>query len=86
MNNDEIGWLVQVPKMANGCADFSTPEKMRELSQSIENGLVEKLCEALSKPDGIFAKGVKALQSVETNHSPEEYGKRLGEIYMEAIG
>ena len=86
VNNDGIGWLVNVPKLPNGCADFSTAEKMRELSQTIEKGLVGKLREALSRPEAIAGKGIKALHNIETNHSPETYGRRLGEIYEEALG
>ncbi len=85
VNNDGIGWLVNVPQLSNGCADYSTTEKMRELSRAIENGLVEKLREALSKPETLFQKGVNALTNVSRNHSPEEYGKRLGEIYRESM-
>ena len=86
INNDEIGWLVQVPKLANGCADFSTSEKMGELSHAIEQGLEKILRAALAKPESIFLKGVKALKNINENHSPVEYGKRVGEIYHEAIG
>ena len=85
INNDEIGWLVQVPKLANGCADFSTTEKMRELSRAIERGLCKMLQEALAKPETIFTKGIKAQKNLAANHSPERYGKRLGEIYEEAV-
>ena len=85
VNNEEIGWLVKVPKLANGCADFSTTEKMRELSCAIETGLAEKLAEALAKPELIQEKAVGALRNIEINHSPNTYGKRLGEIYAEAL-
>jgi glycosyltransferase involved in cell wall biosynthesis len=85
VNNEEIGWLVNVPKLPNGCADFSTAEKMRELSRTIEKGLVEKLREALTSPEAIAEKGIGALNNIKANHSPETYGRRLGEIYEEAL-
>ena len=85
VNNEANGWLVKVPKLANGCADFSTKDKMRELSRVIEAGLVEKLAEALAKPESVFEKGVKALNGIASHHSPAKYGMRLREIYAEAF-
>ena len=85
VNNDEIGWLLKVPKKSNGSADFSTVEKMRELSQVIECGIETILREALSKPEKIFLKGLKSLQNIQSNHTPEKYGLRLGMIYKEAL-
>lgn len=85
INNDEIGWIVNVPKLSNGCADFSTPEKMRELSKAIEVGLVEKLREVLSNTITISEKGKLALANLKKNHSPGEHGHRLAKIYGEAL-
>lgn len=86
VNNNEVGWLVKVPKLSNGCADFSTTEKMRELSRTIENGLEGRFCEALTNPEAICEKGLIALQQIKRNHDPVNYGERLGKIYCEALG
>ncbi len=86
VNNDEIGWLVKVPKKADDRADFSTPEKLRELSDTIEAGLIAKMTEALVNPGLIAAKGARALDNIRCRHSPEFFGERLGTIYKEALG
>ena len=86
VNNDELGWLIRVPKLPNGCADFSSRKKMRELSQVIESELESKLSEAFSNMDRILGKGLKSLKNIRNNHSLEVYGCRLGEIYHEALG
>ena len=86
VNNEKIGWVVSVPKRTDMRADFSSAEKMRELSVIIENGLVEKLRAALSHPELIREKGMLALDSIRKNHSPVDFGMRLGTIYEEALG
>lgn len=86
VNNEEIGWLVKVPRGPNGCADFSTIDKMRELSMVIEHGLVDKMRDAFSKPGTIAAKGMKALARIKCDHNPATYGEKLCQIYSEAMG
>ena len=85
VNNDEIGWVVSVPKKPDRRADFSTPDKMRELSVIIENGLVDKLRESLSSPNTICEKSRRALANLSLRHSPEVFAQRLDEIYKEAM-
>lgn len=85
VNNDEIGYIVNVPKLANGCADFSSVGKMSALSHAIEDGLEVQLREALSNLETVFEKGLKSIQNIYTNHSIEKYGLLLGDIYREAI-
>lgn len=85
INNDSIGWMVNVTKLSNGSADFSTSEKMRELAETTEKGLIEKLREALSNTTAIGEKGLLALENIKSNHSPEEYGQQLVEIYEKAV-
>ncbi len=85
VNNEEIGWLVSVPKGKARRADFSSVEKMRELSCLIEKGLVEKLREAFASPGTIQEKGLRSIENLKSHHSPEVFGRRLGEIYEEAL-
>ena len=85
VNNDEIGWVVSVPKKPDRRADFSTPDKMRELSMIIENGLVDKLRESLSSPEKICEKSRRAIANLSLSHSPKVFAQRLDEIYREAM-
>ncbi|MBQ4385142.1 MAG: glycosyltransferase family 4 protein [Kiritimatiellae bacterium] len=85
VNNEENGWVVKVSKKSNGCADFSTAEKLWGLSQEIERGIEKILRDALSKTENIFDKGLKSLQNIRVNHAPDKYGQRLAEIYLEAV-
>ncbi len=85
VNNTEIGWVISVPKKPDRRADFSTAEKLHELSEQIENGLVEKLRDALSSQEEVFEKSRCAMENLSIRHSPEVFADRLDEIYKEAI-
>lgn len=85
VNNNEVGWIVKVCESNDGRVDFSTLDKLRVLSQNIEGDLFTKLCEAVSKPDIIIEKGLRALENISKNHSPQKYENFLGVLYNEAL-
>jgi len=85
VNNNQIGWMLNVPKKMNGCADFSTVEKMRELSETIEHELEDRLREALSNPTLIYKKAMLSLAHIQECHSPLRFGTRLREIYEDSL-
>ncbi len=91
INNDKCGWLIKGCGLRDGSgrygeADYSTPEKMHELSERIENGVYNACVEIVSKPDMIAEKGTLAFARVKKDHDPIQYGVRLMGIYNEAIG
>ena len=85
VNNDEIGWLLNVPKLSNDGVDLSSADKIHELSKAIEFGLVMKLREALSNVDSVREKGVLAITNIRNKHSVNAFGQRLCAIYEEAL-
>lgn len=84
VNNNDVGWMIKACESNDERVGFSTPDKLKGLSRIIESGLVTKLCEALSKPDIIIEKGIRAIESISKNHSPEKYGDFLGVLYEKA--
>ena len=86
VNNERIGWLIDIPGDAYHRADFSSPSKIQELSNIIETGLEMKLRCALSNPAQIFEKGRLSLENIRRNHSPSVFGQKLIKIYDEALG
>ena len=91
INNDQCGWVikgcgVRDGSMTYGEADYSSPEKLYELSKKIELGICDTCKEIASKPSSVREKGVCALKRILLDHNPKVYGKRLSEIYKEALG
>lgn len=86
VNCGDIGWMVNVPKLANGCADFSTTERLYDLTQIIEKQLVATLYDALSSQESIREKGLRALGNIRRNHSLQLFSDRLWRLYEEALG
>ena len=90
INNDDCGWLIKGCGVRDGLvtfgeADYSTDEKLRELSERIEQGLYEVCTEIVSRLDVVEEKGRLALDRIARDHSPVSYGVRLATIYEEAL-
>lgn len=85
INNDDVGWTLAVPKNNWRYADFSSPEAIRKLSATIQSGLKETLLRIVARPDCVVEKGIAALNQITHRHSPEIFGKRLEEIYRQAL-
>ncbi len=91
INDDKCGWLIKGCGVRDGTrrygeADYSTAEKLRELSERIENGVYNACLEIAAKPNLIAERGGRAFVRIKREHDPVQYGLRLGEIYREAIG
>lgn len=85
VNNDRVGWLINTSDKLDGGADFSTPERMRNLSRRIERGIVESLCSAIRSPDLIVERSRLAYANILTQHSLKNYSQCLGKIYHESV-
>jgi len=85
INNNLIGWLIDVPRNKLGEAYYETAEQRLELSTSIEYGLEKIIREIFSDPEILRKKGMASLKKIESEHHPADYTKRLGEIYQQAL-
>jgi glycosyltransferase involved in cell wall biosynthesis len=85
INNNEIGWLIDVPKNRLGEAIYSTQKERDYLSSVIKEGLKLIIIEIMNNKSSIHKKSLAALDHIEKNHSPEKYSIKLGEIYNKEV-
>ncbi len=81
MNNNECGYLINVPKAPSTEALYGTDEEVAQLKKSIFDGLYSAFAEILDNPEKLKVKSKASIKKIEKDHSPEKYGQRLAEIY-----
>ncbi|MFC1774402.1 glycosyltransferase family 4 protein [Pseudomonadota bacterium] len=90
INNNDVGWLIDVPKQDNGEPKYQEPGDKEiidkeSISTAISNGLYEIVGELVDNPELIGLKARNALDRILVQHSPEAYARSLVEIYSAAI-
>ncbi len=81
MNNENCGYLINVPKAPSTEALYGTEEEVAQLKQAIFDGLYFVFSEILDNPEKLEAKSKASINKIKNDHSPEKYGQRLAEIY-----
>jgi glycosyltransferase involved in cell wall biosynthesis len=85
INNNEIGWVIEIPKNRLGEAIYTTEEDRGEIGRAIRGGLTSAIAEIMDNRQVILRKANAALKHIRDHHSPEEFSRRLGEIYHRAL-
>jgi glycosyltransferase involved in cell wall biosynthesis len=86
INNQEVGWLIDVPRDAFGSGLLSSKEESLEFGRIVEQELYRIIDEEiLSNVEVIKAKGQKALERIRKEHNPKDKAKFLEEVYKNAI-
>lgn len=85
INNEEIGWLIEVPKSPFGVALRKTEQQRRLLSSRIEEGLYTILRDICANPALTREKGLRALKRIKEQCRPETRSQVLEHIYLEAL-
>lgn len=85
INDDEVGWLIRVPKNRLGEALYTTANDRRILSGTIRSGLVAAIEDIVGDRACIARKGEAALEHIRRDHSPREHSRRLRAIYEGAL-
>ena len=86
INNNEIGWIINVPKDKNRNGVLSSHKDISKFSSIVEKELYRIIKDdILSKHSIIKEKGVKALERISKEHNPKDKAEFLEEIYSEAI-
>jgi len=86
INNNEAGWIIEVPKDKNGNAILKTPEDRKELSSIIEQELYRIIKdEIIPNPEIIKKKGEKALQRIRQHHNPNDKAQFLENLYKKCL-
>lgn len=85
INNNEKGWVIDVPKFASGNGKLDTPNERANFSEVLKNGLRSKMETILNDPDSIAEKGAASFHSILENHSPLEHAAFLAKTYNEVF-
>ena len=85
MNNNDCGFIIEVPKQKSTEAKYDTAEDRRILKEKIEDGLRHAFSTIFESPEILRGKAQKAIQKIEKEHSPEIFAQRLDEIYKRAV-
>lgn len=86
INNQEKGWIIEVPKDKYGEGKFRTSEDRSILSDQLKRGLRTAVQEIISNPILIQEKGNKALNSLSVLNCPEKNGEQYLSLYKKALG
>lgn len=81
INDDSCGWVIPVPKLANGDGDIGSPEKRDEFRRILVAGLVRAIREADDDRKLLIMKAQASLERIKEFHDPARHGERLKEIY-----
>lgn len=84
INNDEIGWVINVPKNRLGEAIYATIEQREIMKKTIEHGLEEEVTKILRDRKCILRKSKATISHIKKNHSPERYANKIYTIYKES--
>lgn len=81
INNENCGWLIEVPKNGLGGSRHHTKEELRNLSACIREGLSYILKSIEADPAQIKSKGSNALERIKKYHCPKQYSNKIRCVY-----
>ncbi|RDC66034.1 glycosyltransferase family 4 protein [Adhaeribacter pallidiroseus] len=84
INNNDLGWIINIPKNRLGEAIYTTTADRAAIAQAIENGLEKCLIEIFKNQESIQVKAEKCLTQIKVNHSPEAHANKLKSIYSKS--
>ncbi len=85
INNNQCGWLINVPKNEWSEWDLSTLGGEHASSEWLIQQIKEVTIEALSDTDVLGQKSCNAIQRIEQEHDPIVHGLKLAEIYQHSF-
>jgi glycosyltransferase involved in cell wall biosynthesis len=85
INDDEKGWIIQVPKNSLGEAIYMTKEDRLEISDCIQQGIAEIVPEIYHERKTLVMKSNKSIAGIKKNHSVDQYAESMKKIYHLAL-
>jgi hypothetical protein len=85
INDNERGWVIDVPKNRMGEAIYTTQADRDAISLSIRQGLERALHEIVANRAIVSRKADNAIASIAEQHDPARYAAKLEQIYVEAV-
>jgi glycosyltransferase involved in cell wall biosynthesis len=85
INNDTIGWLIEVPKDEHQVQLHRTAEERETLSACIRENLFRIVREICADVPAVRVKGERALERIRQEHALEDRAAFLENLYTEAL-
>ncbi len=85
INNEDIGWLINVKTNEFGESFHYNKEQLKKLSVDIEKGLEECIISILKNPNQIIEKQRLSLERIKMMHNVDNYRDKLKDIYNDFI-
>lgn len=85
INNNECGWVINVPKDENGNAIINTREQRLAFSEKLQAQLEALIKDTINAPSIISIKAQKSIDRIIEHHSPKKFANKLNSIYSEAL-
>ena len=85
INNNECGWVINVPKDENGNAIINTQEQRQAFSEKLQAQLEALIKDTINAPSIISIKAQKSIDRIIEHHSPKKFANKLNSIYSEAL-
>jgi glycosyltransferase involved in cell wall biosynthesis len=86
INNNHVGWTIEVPKNSLGEAIYTTKEDRDTISKLIREGIERAVHEIFANRQIILEKSHNSISRIIEHHSIDRYAAKLRNIYLEAIG
>ncbi|MCA9118275.1 MAG: hypothetical protein KDA79_24555, partial [Planctomycetaceae bacterium] len=85
INNERLGWLIELPLSQASYAPLKTEGERVEVSEMIASGLERAIREIISRPDVIREKGHWSLERIRQMHDPKTHSLLLRDLYQSAM-
>ena len=85
INDNDKGWIINVPKNCLGEAIYDTEADRRAISQAICEGLEAAIHSVFTDRSNIPVKANQSILSIKTDHSLTRFSEAMKKIYLDAI-
>lgn len=85
INHSDSGWVIEVPKLANGDGDIDTSEKRSRFRTILVEGLKRALQESHDDRELLRHKAEASLTRIRRHHDPAAHAARLKEVYQRQL-
>ncbi|MGK7910479.1 MAG: glycosyltransferase family 4 protein [Synechococcus sp.] len=81
INNNDRGWLIELPQNSLGEAIYTTKEDREAISNLIKQGLLRAISEIMDNRQIIYHKAKASVSYIKEKHSPKNFSRELSRIY-----
>ena len=84
INNNEVGWLINVPKDNESGVKIGSKQERIHLSEMLVESLLTIIRNLVENRQVIKEKGMLAMDRIKKEHDPDDVASKLEEIYADA--